>query len=577
MQRRQSHSAPTVFTFESEEEGGPDTPRRPERYITQAFSSCYSRARGALVGIINMATSIPRAVLLSPAIIVGFIGNLLLKLVLRIIAVYERYSVKNFFVTRVLIPFLGVYAFFHWWRISRPQPTTPLALLTVADCKPYRSELLEESTYENEGSLQDVVRAASGGAGRLIIASSNTSTSVLAANWLLAVKDLRPAVPGVLIAAGDALEASRLTSGGVSTYLMDAVTDIPLPKGASVAGARASASSTWQAASLRKWASAHAALTSGLDVLIADVDALPLRNPLSYIDTLPGCDSYFTTDATYLYPSSDVWYPKAKAPWWAFSWSGAGGGAGAVTNYISSGFAYLRSNTRTIELVESVIRITAALLRDPSGAAGVREYDRVGLTSADGAADSGSSSGGEGAGSAGDSSVPVVASTAGGVTISSSSGHPLDSEESVLNAVLQRLYERDYETSHPVPKLEGRSATCANYGKLSFYVLSPYLFQGSTQFKLTDVVHEPPFMRHFNFVTPPPPGTAVSASTAVAGRGHDGLSPATDVSLPEKIAYMKDFSAWAVEDEQEKRLMCRGVLAEHKLLTSAAAGDDSAE
>lgn len=360
-------------------------------------------------------------------------------------------------------------------------------------------------------------------------------------------------------------------------------------RGAAAAGgagaAKAAAGAyTWEGAALAKWAVARVALDAGLDVLLTDVDAVPLRNPLSYIDTLPrGCDAYFTTDATYLNPSSQVWYPglPRRRVWWA-PFLLAGGPGGAIHNYLSAGFVFLRAGPAAQAVVGDVLRLLAAVARDHeeggAGGGGARvaaAWATVGLGVAP--EEGGGGSGGRTAAAAGAAAVqpPTAVDLA-----------RLASEESVLNAVLQRAYERAADESHPVPSLAGRGS-CANYGGLSFFVLSPYLFQNGAHardLKLTDVIREPPFTRHFSFLSHggldafhglvpgamggPPGGSGAAAPDA------DGAPRVADVAMPEKAAFMRDFGAWLLGAEEERALQCRAILA--GALQPAAVGSGAA-
>jgi hypothetical protein len=85
---------------------------------------------------------------------------------------------------------------------------------------------------------------------------------------------------------------------------------IASPQDAATGGA------AFKAISFHKWRIAAAALDAGVDVALSDVDAVPLRNPFSYIETLPRCDVYFTADATNLFAADDAWYPAGERYWW---------------------------------------------------------------------------------------------------------------------------------------------------------------------------------------------------------------------------------------------------------------------
>lgn len=91
------------------------------------------------------------------------------------------------------------------------------------------------------------------------------------------------------------------------------------------------------------------------------------------------------------------------------------------------------------------------------------------------------------------------------------------------------------------------------------------MFQGSGHFGLTDVIREPPFVRHFNHAVPPPPGLEVDARSSLP-----------EVSVGEKVAYMRDFGAWGLGKDEETRLLCRAVLAKAAGGSGAAGGSSGA-
>ena len=211
------------------------------------------------------------------------------------------------------------------------------------------------------------------------------------------------------------------------------------------------------------------------------------------------------TDSTNLFATSDAWYPSGGPYFWQAlgvpllpPW--------VTPNYVSSGFMFYRNNARTREFIDGVLT-------------GLRSS----TTLLDGGADS----------------------TVGP-----------DADQPILNAVLDALRTSDPGGSHTVPStvLAGRPG-CANYGPLSFLVLSPHLFQSAVQTQdlhLTRGMREPPYVRHFN---------ALPAGAAPAAGERGG-------ALAAKVASMKTWGAWSLDMDTEAVLMCRGMAG----VGTAAAG-----
>jgi hypothetical protein len=563
------------------------------------------------------AASLPRRLIYPLTHAVGLTLSSLLWVVLKALAAFERFSVRRWYVTRLLLPFLCVYLTFRSYRASRPAPLSPLSVLTLEECAHENETLTTRIGYRTtERNLRDAVRVAAQGSKQLVVTVSDTTSAALAANWVAALRELRPTAPPMFIASGDVSEVARLGAARVSAELLEDggaalayAVGAPVSAGHTPRSAASAAKIAWTGDALRKWASAAAALAVGIDVLVTDVDTVVLRHPVGYIDTLPHCDAYFTTDALpSLYAGSDVWYPATPRSTGVGSLWGAIFGSSELRNYVSAGFAFLRATDRSRHLVDGVLRVTAAVARDPTGAAAVQEYGAIGpapqpeptqepawgptkkkkrpsasvapqypeeedeYEDAESLDEPGGSQTQQGGffGRRRLASSPSSAAAAAPL-------RPLDSEEAVLNAVLQRLYEVDEAGSSPVPqRVGGLRPSCAHYGAFSFLVLSPYLFQGAAHLHLTDVIHEPPFSRHFNHRVPPPPGSgkAGPGGGAAGGGGGGGLAAGgrvtPEVSLPERIAYMKDHASWLVPPAEERRLMCRGVLQRAAAAADAA-------
>lgn len=589
------------------------------------LAAAASRAWRSALSSAMAAASLPRRLIYPLTHAVGLTLSSVLWVALKALAAFERFSVKRWYVTRLMLPFLGVYLTFHYYRVNRPAPLSPLSVLTLADCARENVSLATRlgRSHAAERSLRDAVLAAARGGKRLVVTVSNTTSAALAANWVAALGELRPRAPPMFVAAGDVPEAARLAAAGVPSLLLEDggaalahAVGVPTSVGHTPRSAATAAKIAWTGDALRKWATASAALAAGLDVLVTDVDTVVLRHPVGYIDTLPECDAYLTTDSTSLYGGSDIWYPARPRSTGGTLW-GAIFGSSELRNYVSAGFAYLRATDRSRHLVDAVLRVTAAVARDATGAAAVQEYGAIRPAPQQPPPPPKRQPARQPAppapevfekpiASVGRVAVPVpemvdvveededeaeeesayegnrrrrLASSPSSDAAAPAPLRPLDSEEAVLNAVLQRLYEVDEGGSNPVPvRVGGLRPSCAHYGSFSFLVLSPYLFQGAGHLHLTDVIHEPPFSRHFNHRVPPPPGQSGGGGKpgpggpAGGGGASDGDGRATtpEVSLPERIAYMKDHASWLVAPAEERRLMCRGVLQRAAAAADAA-------
>ena len=183
---------------------------------------------------------------------------------------------------------------------------------------------------------------------------------------------------------------------------------------------------------------------------------------------------------------------------------------------MNTGFVYVRNNRRAKEFVADVL----ALIRG-------------GVAAPDAAAASNPPPSG------------AAAAAAASVAAASSS---FESDGDAVNAALDLRYRAEEGASRPAPSVLRGRASCASYGGLSFYVLSPYLFQNGAHtrdLRLTEAIREPPFVRHFTH---------------------------TPLGLLQKVAAMKAWGSWMLDLDAESELLCLAVPKQSTAAVAAAAG-----
>lgn len=410
------------------------------------------RASNAIARWFGWLLSLPRRILCGlgciPIHVLQAIGSALGGLLIAMLERYEKWAIKFWYITRIVFPFAFCYWFFNHLH-GKPTPLSPVPLLTAATCEPFRSmdgDAKVPFSFEASG-LGASLLAAAGASKVLIVTASNTTFAPLTANLQRAIGGVEPALPPLFVTAGDDAEAARLAAQGMHAHAATGLDSLP-----GVPPMPSKAARGWHGSAVRKWATARTALSEGLDVLLLDSDAVPLRNPFSYIATLgrsSSCDAYFTTDATpYLGGSSGAWYPRERSGWLTSLW-----GRPVTPNYVSAGFVLLRASARTQSLAEDMVRLTAAIARDPTGGAAATEWERMGAAAAAAA---------DGADAPGAAPPAAVVPGSGVGAVGPRTRHPLDSEEGVLNAVMQRRFEADAAGSNPVPSLGSTGNGCAN-------------------------------------------------------------------------------------------------------------------
>jgi hypothetical protein len=383
--------------------------------------------------------------------------------------------------------------------------------------------------------FSEAVRAALGKRSRrLVLAESNSGFAALTENWVRHWRALRPASsspPGLLVVALDEAERERLERGGVGTWR---------DGGGEGAAFQASAQGFFAghgylAIVFHKWSLLAQALKVGggsdaagggsssssaapppLDgVLLTDVDALLFRDPFAYIDTLPVCDAYFTTESggAALFQREGAWYPEPEPD------RGGGGGGASLRPLLRTLFGTIRAGGKSGASASS----SSSSSSPGASRSAVRTYVNTGFLYL--------------------RSTPAGAAFAQAVADRLRSlppdGGGYDSDQPVANDVLDEMRvaaEAAGLPSRAVPDVSSVGAPrCAQYGSFSFFVLTPFLFQNGKHAwqdgGLGKVVHEPPFTRHYNFL----------------GGTHDG-----------KVAAMKMDGTWSLTRAEEEDLSCRG-------------------
>ena len=249
-------------------------------------------------------------------------------------------------------------------------------------------------------------------------------------------------------------------------------------------------------------------------ILLMDVDALPIRNPLKYIETLPYCDAYFATETApaRLFPSKNIWYPEPGISVSSNNYFGnifsSSTSSNTVEgnnnydtvklpsiNYINTGFMYLRTTPGAQKFVNAVVNKLSTIESSSSSS-------------------------------------------------SSSSSTPMfDSDQAVANHILEVFHRNALANHEPivtVPDIFSKPGrpTCAQYGNFTFYIFNPHFFQNGKHAwennGLSTKINEIPFMRHYNYL---------------------GFSPDS------KVAAMKTDGIWLLSKEEENKLSCSSLVS----------------
>lgn len=136
------------------------------------------------------------------------------------------------------------------------------------------------------------------------ITSGNKAMNKMIRNWATAVRQVRPALPFV-VAGLDKEGHDELAQAGYVNLYVDDSAHRSFGSTSSFYG-----DSKYADMSAFKWRWAADLLDRGVPVLLADPDVVILRNPVSYVDTLPACDVYMQMDVDWVTTGASSGFPR---------------------------------------------------------------------------------------------------------------------------------------------------------------------------------------------------------------------------------------------------------------------------